>query len=262
MRTIPVRPVHESWHRLRRAHAQGATDANPSLRILSVDGIGAYDHTLRSAMLGGLHTMPEAQSLLPFVRMSYIGIQGRLEEVATALLPGEQLCAFLDDVYLLCEPSRVKELYVLLADALIRVAGIHLHQGKTRAWNGGGIPPENIADLGPEVWQSRGITVLGTPIGSEPHVSEKMDQRIAKGPVGSHPNSSRFTVRMADPPPERKPEGQSHDGHNSTGGLQPTVAAHMTLAHGQPSKCCWTDSQKMMRTRVVSWQRSRCGWKV
>ena len=37
-----------------------------------------------------------------------IGIQGALEEVATALLPGEQLCPFLDDVHLLCEPSRVK----------------------------------------------------------------------------------------------------------------------------------------------------------
>ena len=99
-----------------------------------------------------------------------IGIQGALEEVATALLPGEQLRAFLDDVYLLCEQ----------AEALIRVAGIRLHQGKTRAWNRGGIPPDNIADLGPEVWQPEGNTMLGTPIGSEPYVSEKMDQRIAK----------------------------------------------------------------------------------
>ena len=36
-----------------------------------------------------------------------IGIQGALEEVARSLEPGEQLCAFLDDVYLLCQPSRV-----------------------------------------------------------------------------------------------------------------------------------------------------------
>ena len=194
---------------------RAATDANPSLAILSVDGIGAYDHILRSAMLERLHAMPEARSLLPFVRMSYgqpstyqwsdergersvtqaeggeqgdplmpllcsIGIQGALEEVATALQPGEQLCAFLDDENLLCEPSRVKELYVLLADALIRLAGIHLQQGKTRAWNRGGNSPDNIADLGPEVWQPGEITVLGTPIGSELYVSEKMDQRIAK----------------------------------------------------------------------------------
>ena len=50
---------------------RAATDANPSLTILSVDGIGAYDHILRSAMLGRLHAMPEVRSLLPFVRMSY-----------------------------------------------------------------------------------------------------------------------------------------------------------------------------------------------
>ena len=219
---------------------RAATDANPSLTILSVDGIGAYDHILRSAMLGRLHTMPEARSLLPFVPSTYqwsdemgerfvtqaeggeqgdplmpllfsIGIQGALEEVATALLPGEQLCAFLDDVYFLCEPARVKELYVLLADALIRVAGIHLHQGKTRAWNRGGIPPDDIADLGSEVWQPEGITVLGTPIGSEPHVSEKMDQRITK--------ERALWEAIPERKPERKPEGQSHNATGGFGGL-------------------------------------------
>ena len=50
---------------------RAATDVNTSLTILSVDGIGAYDHILRSAMLVRFHTMPEAQSLLPFVRTSY-----------------------------------------------------------------------------------------------------------------------------------------------------------------------------------------------
>ena len=50
---------------------RAATDTNPSLMILSVNGIGACDHILRSAMLGRLHAMPEARSLLPFVRMSY-----------------------------------------------------------------------------------------------------------------------------------------------------------------------------------------------
>ena len=64
-----------------------------------------------------------------------IGIQGALEEVAAELLPGEQLSAFLDDVYLLCDPSRLKVLYELLEEALSRVAGIQLHQGKTRVWN-------------------------------------------------------------------------------------------------------------------------------
>ena len=50
---------------------RAATDANPNATILTVDGIGAYDHVLRSAMLGRLAAMPSARSLLPFVRMSY-----------------------------------------------------------------------------------------------------------------------------------------------------------------------------------------------
>ena len=147
---------------------RAATDDNPSATILSVDGIGAYDHILRSAMLERLATMREVCAILPFVRLSYgtpsryswwdeagqrrtvtqaeggeqgdplmphlfsIGIQGALEEVAATLQPGEQLCAFLDDVYALCQPDRVKAIYDTLAECLYRVAGIRLHQGKTR----------------------------------------------------------------------------------------------------------------------------------
>ena len=33
-------------------------------------------------------------------------------------------------------------------------------------------------DLGPEVWQPEGITVLETPIGSEEYVQEKMTRRV------------------------------------------------------------------------------------
>ena len=42
-----------------------ATDADPRVTILTVDGIGAYDHVLRSV------GMPGARSLLPFVCMSH-----------------------------------------------------------------------------------------------------------------------------------------------------------------------------------------------
>ena len=46
---------------------RSASDANPNMTILTVDGVGV----LRSAMLGRLHSMPAARSLLLFVRMSY-----------------------------------------------------------------------------------------------------------------------------------------------------------------------------------------------
>ena len=108
---------HTGGDRLRGSCCGAATDANPTTTILSVDGIGAYDHVHRAAMLGRLARMPAARALLPFVRLSYgrlstqaeggeqgeplmpllfsIGIQGALEEVATHLVDGEQLCAFL-----------------------------------------------------------------------------------------------------------------------------------------------------------------------
>ena len=48
-----------------------ATDADPEATVLSVDGIGAYNHVHRAAMLSRLLEMPRARSLLPFVRLSY-----------------------------------------------------------------------------------------------------------------------------------------------------------------------------------------------
>ena len=105
---------------------------------------------------------------------------GRVGGGGSVVAPSEQRCAFLDDVYLLCDPSRVRFLYDMLASALARGAGIQLHQEKTRAWNRAGVIPDNIAEFGPRVWQPEGITVLGTPFGTELYVSQKIDEGLAK----------------------------------------------------------------------------------
>ena len=42
----------------------------PKQTNLSVDGVGAYDHVLRSTMLERLMRMPTARGMLPFVRLS------------------------------------------------------------------------------------------------------------------------------------------------------------------------------------------------
>ena len=42
---------------------RAATDSDPSMTILRVDGIGAHDHIFRSAMLGRLLKMPGAREL-------------------------------------------------------------------------------------------------------------------------------------------------------------------------------------------------------
>ena len=91
------------------------------------------------------------------------------------------MCAFLDDVYLLCPPSRVQPLHKVWTEALSRHAGIQLYQVKTKTWNQAGIVPENVENLGPAAWQPEGVTVLGTLIRSPQYVARrKMDERISE----------------------------------------------------------------------------------
>ena len=117
--------------------------------------------------------------------------------------------------------------------------------------NRGGISPDNIADLGPEVatWASQYRVRILCFCENEPTHRE-----------GEHPLEAIPTVPdlvcMADLPPE----GQSHDAHIAT--ERPSIAVHMTRAFGQQTKRCWTESQHARRRTVVSWQRSRCGWEV
>ena len=98
--------------------------------------------------------------------------------MSQSLLVGERLCAFLDDLYLLCEPGRVRHLYDLVSESLHRNAGIQLHQGKTRVWNRSGTVPDNVDSLGEEVWRTDGIKILGTPVGNAQFVAEHMQERL------------------------------------------------------------------------------------
>ena len=47
------------------------TDLDLRATVLSVDGVGAYDHVLRSSMLGKLMEVPQLRPLIPFVRSTY-----------------------------------------------------------------------------------------------------------------------------------------------------------------------------------------------
>ena len=116
---------------------KAATDDNPRMTVLSVDGVGAYDHVLRATMLSKVREVPGLQSLLLFVRQansspsSYswedeegqrhtieqheggeqgdllmpffsLAIHNALKDVQGYLESGELLFAFLDDVHVLC----------------------------------------------------------------------------------------------------------------------------------------------------------------
>ena len=103
-----------------------------------------------------------------------------LAQVNAALQPGEFLCAFLDDVYAVSAPHRTRAIYDMLAEFLERVAGIQLHEGKTRVFNTAGREPPDVGALGSEVWSPSGVIVLGTPIGSPAYVAEFARERIVE----------------------------------------------------------------------------------
>ena len=124
---------------------------------------------------------------------------------------GEFLFAFLDDVYAVCAPERVGEVYMLLEKALREQAGIQLHEGKTRIWNKAGVQPQvgrrgehgvgngtgpdvnnggdeegvgeseeaRVERIIREAWSPEGVKVLGTPVGSPAFVEKLAKERMA-----------------------------------------------------------------------------------
>ena len=138
----------------------GATEARPDATILSVDGVGAFDHISRQAMLQGLCT--GANACVPFVRQFYaapsrfvqaheifqpeggeqgdplmpavfaLGQHAALAEVQRHLRPDELLLAYLDDVFFITSPGQV---FDLLSLHLHPHAHIWLHRGNELVGN-------------------------------------------------------------------------------------------------------------------------------
>ena len=108
-----------------------------------------------------------------------LGQHNALEAIAAELLPTETLCAFLDDIYVVCRPERVATVYALVERHLYEHAGIKLNTGKTKVYNTGGTKPEGVDALQPpepeaeRVWvgdrslpeEQQGVLVLGAPVG-------------------------------------------------------------------------------------------------
>ena len=128
-------------------------------------------------MLSGLLDMEEGERLLPFVRMfcsqpsSYLfddevgetntihqgeggeqgdalmpllfslGQQRALRAIAGQLKDGERLFAFLDDLFVSCQPARVAEIHRVMRIELWTHSKISIHHGKTKLWNKAGILP-------------------------------------------------------------------------------------------------------------------------
>ena len=188
---------------------------DPEMTVLSMDGIGACDHVYRASILAKMHEVPSLRPLLLFVRQTYawesrrigglmrtghrirqheggkqgdplmpllfsLAIHNALAEVKAHLNEGERLFAFLDDIYVLAKPGRIREIYNLLGERLFARSGIQLHTGKTRTWNGAGAPPPRMEVLGLDVWSCSGIKILGTPVGDDEFVRKLSEECISK----------------------------------------------------------------------------------
>ena len=70
--------------------------------------------------------------------MFSLGQHPALVEVQRQLVQGEHLFAYLDDIYVVTEPERVRTVLTLVENALLAWAGISIHQEKTKIWNQAG----------------------------------------------------------------------------------------------------------------------------
>ena len=124
---------------------RAATESDPRTTVLSVDGVGAYDHISRQSMLSALAERPELAGLTPFAALFYgtpstyvfydeegrahdvqqgeggeqgdplmpslfgLGQHHALVEARARLHPSNTLYAFLDDIYAAGQFAIVRE---------------------------------------------------------------------------------------------------------------------------------------------------------
>ena len=118
-----------------------------------------------------------------------LGQHRALLAIQERLLEGERVFAFLDDIFVVCMPERVANVYTTIQQELFAHARISVHHGKTQVWNRGGIVPQDIDIITaaarvqvPDavVWRGaqelpaarQGLNVLGAPIGHPQYVQE------------------------------------------------------------------------------------------
>ena len=164
---------------------RAATESDAQTTILSVDGMGAYDHISRQSMLSALASRPDLAGVLPFASMFYgspstylfydergvahevwqgeggeqvdplmpcllaLGQHEALQQARHHLHPSDSLYAFLDDIYITGHPDRTADQFRILQDSLRQHANIPVHLGKTRAWNSAGEEPPGLLDMLP-----------------------------------------------------------------------------------------------------------------
>ena len=171
-------------------------ELDPRKTLLSIDGIGAFDHIKRKAMMEALHPNPELASLLPFVRLFYgkdskyvwyddDGLsheicQGERGEQGDPLMPalyalGQHAALAQVDAHCVRERCSLLTLTtstccaILIAllrsscmfGSLFHQAGVQVNLGKTKVWNGATVKPTNMHIIGDDAWKGEGLEEEG-----------------------------------------------------------------------------------------------------
>ena len=117
-----------------------------------------------------------------------LGQHDALETVDTQLKPDGDIYGFLDDIYVICHPDRVVDIFGILQTELRRHAGIEINRGKTKVWDRKGIRPNDIETMGEYVWRGdqnlptrdQGVKILGCPIGHPDYVLHFLENILEK----------------------------------------------------------------------------------
>ena len=150
-----------------------------------------------SQLVGDVHHIHQGEggeqgdALMPM--LFCLGQHGALRAIAERLLPGEKLFAYLDDLYVVCQPDRVGDVHTIVGQELWRHAKISVHHGKTKVWNRGGTCPDACAvlteaarmvDPRAVVWRGdtslprreQGLVILGAPVGQVEFVKAQLEK--------------------------------------------------------------------------------------
>jgi len=152
------------------------TEEDPTKVILSIDGVGAFDHMSRARLFEALLADERLSDLVPFVRQWYSTpsrflwrdsegtaeeiLQGDGGEQGDALMPalfclalrtalleikqglpeGASILAYLDDLYVVCDRADVALIFGRVREILSRVCHIDVNLGKLAAWSRAEMP--------------------------------------------------------------------------------------------------------------------------
>ena len=200
------------------------SDLNPNATITSNDGVSAYDSISRRAMLEELEKVPGGREVLPFVLMFYgsptsylweddnrvtqssaqgegvskatplchcclLGQHPALVAIQSRLDPSKKVFAFLDDIYIKSEPSRVGVAYTTAQEELFNHCHIRVHTGKTGFEPGRRPPPKLVISL-------RGLPSSQIPMPA--FGKEQVCQKWTKGCAFSgHLLATQSTLRLS-----------------------------------------------------------------